>query len=228
MPRRSRGWVASWRVIPRRWGRYSTSNELDWGGWPYWNANACCVDGVLSKLALQDIQAVQKIVAEENVKPPLYLPPLSIVAVGFSHTVPTTIGLWSSIYQGVCVGPPRSAFTPAGNVLIWIAGVGVCDSAHTWISEHERYEYLRPLQADIRLRHREDHKVLSYFVGRSFRRGMSGAANQTLQGRATSQYVKQRLGWSKAKAHGWFFADGRNGEEAERIWLAERWRSEYR
>ena len=93
LPRRSRGRVASGRVIPRGWGRDSTSSELAWGGCPYWHAKAagggqsCCVDGVLSKLALTEIPAVQKIVAEENAKLPLYLPPLSMT-VGFSDTLP--------------------------------------------------------------------------------------------------------------------------------------------
>lgn len=214
-PRRSCGRVASWRVIPRRWGRDSTSSGLDWGGGLYWNAKAAwsgqsfCVDGVLGKVALQDIQTVQKTVTEENAKFPLYLPPLSILAVGFLDTVlenirqsacdlqftkETTMGLHDQFVT-------RRWFGYCGQ-----CGVGVCDNAHKWISEHEKVRVPKdpasswhPNYASGRLQ-----SPFLFFVGRSFRRGVSGAGNQILHGGARSQYVKQRLWWSKAKAGKYF------------------------
>lgn len=57
-------------------------------------------------------------------------------------------------------------------MLIWVtAGSAASECATAQIHEYpnmKKYDYLRtPLQADIRITHREDHKVLSYFFCRT-------------------------------------------------------------
>lgn len=128
-PRRSCGRVASWRVIPRRWGRDSTSSGLDWGGGLYWNAKAAG-SGLKRPILLRWRSPGQTSTPRHSSCPKdsrrgkRKIPPIPTTAIYFScrllgHSSGkyTAIGLWSSIYQGDYDGPPRSV---CNATLIWV------------------------------------------------------------------------------------------------------------
>ena len=135
----------------------------------------------LSKLALQDVQAVQKIVTEKSAELPLVPTTAMFRGCLLSDTVPEKIR--QSAYDLQFIKENMMDLhdqllllreTIRDAMLIWItAGSAAWEYGTAHIHEYpnmKKYEYLRTtLQADNLLAHREEHKILSYFLssGRS-------------------------------------------------------------